>query len=205
MAFLSNTLLLDSEEYIDINKSIKMPTIYTELKPIERYKKLTNIISEKWIEEKPKIPKESYRDRIDGIKFEMNIIKETNEVVHTADYFLDNERIVDLAINKYNGVLTKSGRGSGSGFYINKLLKLTSIDRFALEVPIFPTRFISKSRLLESRQIADFDFNVKDPQPFIDATKEVFGNNQCYWMDGVSFWLVRWKQSFSSALLELND
>ena len=45
-----------------------------------------------------------------GIVDEMKVIKDTKEI-NTADYFLLNEKLVDLAVNKYNGVLTKTGRG----------------------------------------------------------------------------------------------
>ena len=79
-------------------------------------------------------------------------------------------------------MLTKSGRGSGASYYINKLLGFTGIDRLALNVPMYPTRFISKSRLLETRSIPDFDFNTAKPEPFIQATKDLLGEKGCYWM-----------------------
>jgi DNA polymerase III alpha subunit len=179
---LENTLILDDCEEINIDKSIKMPTLYPDLTPNERYEKLRHLIYEKWLEEKERIPKEKHQEYIDAISFEMNIIKETNEEVHTADYFLLNYEIVKLAKEKYGGVLTKTGRGSGVSFYINRLLGFTGIDRLALEVPIYPTRFISKSRLLETRSLPDFDFNASDPEPFIKATKDLLGENGCHWM-----------------------
>ena len=156
---LENTLLLDECEEININKSIKMPTLYPNLTPSERYEKLRHLIYEKWLEEKERISEEKHQKYIDAIAFEMNIIKETNEEVHTADYFLLNYEIVKLAINKYGGVLTKTGRGSGVSFYINRLLGLTGIDRLALDVPIYPTRFISKSRLLETKSLPDYKYS----------------------------------------------
>lgn len=179
---LENTLLLDECEEIQIDKSIKMPTLYPNLTPNQRYEKLRKLIYEKWLEEKERIPEEKHQEYIDAISFEMNIIKETNEEVHTADYFLLNYEIVKLAIEKYGGVLTKTGRGSGVSFYINRLLGLTGIDRLDLNVPIYPTRFISKSRLLETKSLPDYDLNTADPEPFVKATKELLGENGCYWM-----------------------
>ena len=179
---LENTLLFDDCEEIKINKEIKMPNIYDKLKPEERYNMLENIIYDNWTKEKENIDKSKHKKYEDAIKFELDIIKETNEEVHTADYFLLNKKIVDKAINQYNGTLTKSGRGSGVSFFINKLLGFTGIDRLALNVPMYPTRFISKTRLLETKSMPDFDFNTVDPEPFIKATKDLLGENGCHWM-----------------------
>ena len=177
---MSNTLIFDNAEDLGFNKEIKMPTIYPDLSPEERLKKLKTIVSKRWAEESKKIPKERHSEYVDGIRFEMDIIEKTNEEVKTADYFLINEKIIDLGVNKYNGTLTRTGRGSAVSFYMNKLLGFTEIDRFDAEVPLYPTRFISVSRLLEAKSLADIDFNVADPMPFIQASKEILGD------DGVS-------------------
>lgn len=179
---INNTLLLDSEEFIDIDKSIKMPSLYPQLTPNERYSKLAKLISEKWIEESKKISPELHKKYIDSIKFEMDIIKNTNEVVHTADYFLLDYEIIKRGIDVYGGQITKTGRGSAPSFYLNKLLNFTSIDRNALDVPMFPTRFISETRLLETRSIPDIDVNLVSPEPFIKASKDFLGEHGCYWM-----------------------
>ncbi len=179
---IQNTLIFDDCEGIKINKNIKMPSIYPNLTPDERFEKLRHIILDKWKIEKEKIPEDKHQEYIDAVKFELDIIRDTNEEVHTADYFLLNERIVDIAINKYNGKLTKTGRGSGGAFIINKFLGFTGIDRLSLNVPIYPTRFISKSRLLESKSLPDFDFNTASAEPFVQATKDLLGDNGCYWM-----------------------
>lgn len=108
---LKNTLLLDDCESIQLNKDIKMPNPYPSLEPKERFQKLRHLIYDKWLEEQNKIEKDKHQEYIEAIKFELDIIKETNEEVHTADYFLLNEKIVDKAVNDYGGRLTKSGRG----------------------------------------------------------------------------------------------
>jgi len=179
---LANTLIVDSEEYIDISDNIKMPTLYPNLSPTQRYNKLAKLVSERWKEIRKEISPDRYDEYKEAIKFEMNIIKETNDVVHTADYFLLDEKIVSLAKSKYGGVLTKSGRGSGCSFVTNYLLGLTDIDRLDVSVPMFPTRFMSKSRLLETRSLPDIDMNLKDPEPFMKASIELLGEHQCYWM-----------------------
>ena len=179
---IKNTLIFDECEEIKIDRNIKMPNIYPELTPKERYEKLENLVYERWEIEKQNIDTDRHNEYLEAISFELDIIKETNEEVHTADYFLLNEKIIDIAVNKYGGKLTKSGRGSGVSFIINKLLGFTGIDRLALNVPIYPTRFISKSRLLEAKSLPDFDFNTANPEPFIQASKDILGENGCYWM-----------------------
>lgn len=179
---LDSTLLFDNLETIQINKNIKMPNIYTELSPYQRYEKLTDIIKKKWRTESSKIDKSKWKEYRDAIKFEMDIIKETNDKIHTADYFLLNYEVIKKAKNEYEGVLTDTGRGSAVSNFTNKLLDFTGIDRVALNVPIFPTRFLSKSRLLDTMSMPDIDFNLKDPEPFVRATKDLLGEDGCYWM-----------------------
>ena len=72
-----------------------------------------------------------------------------------ADYPLINYKLVKLAVNKYNGQLTTTSRGSAASYYTNKLLGFTTMDRFEAEVPIFPERFITKDRILASHQMPD--------------------------------------------------
>ena len=191
---LNNTLIFDNAEDLGFNKEIKMPTIYPDLSPEERLKKLKTIISKRWAEESRKIPKERHAEYVDGIRFEMDIIEKTNEEVKTADYFLINEKIIDLGVNKYKGTLTRTGRGSAVSFYMNKLLGFTEIDRFDAEVPLYPTRFISVSRLLEAKSLADIDFNVADPMPFIQASKEILGDDGVYYM--VAYGTMKESSSF---------
>lgn len=110
----------------------------------------------------------------------MKIIEDTNDEVHTADYFLFNEKNVDLAVNKYGGVLTRGGRGSCGSFYINRILGMTQLDRFKINLPLFPDRFASTARLLENRSLPDIDFNVKEQEPFVKASRELLGEHGCY-------------------------
>jgi hypothetical protein len=42
------------------------------------------------------------------------------------------------------------------GFYTNKLLGFTEIDRFKAEVPLYPSRFMSESRILETKSLPDY-------------------------------------------------
>lgn len=179
---INNTLIFDECEEIQLDYSIKMPTIYPELTPQERIQELKKIINQRFkkIRAEENISEEEYQKYKQGIKYEMDIIEKTNDVVHTADYFLFNTKNVDLAVNKYGGVLTRGGRGSCASFYINKILGMTQLDRFKINLPIFPDRFASTARLIENRSIPDVDFNIKEQEPFVKASRELLGEYGCY-------------------------
>ena len=65
-----------------------------------------------------------------------------------------NERYAPK-VNKYNGKLTTTSRGSASSYYSSKLLGFTTMDRFDAEVPIYTERFVTKDRILSSHQMPD--------------------------------------------------
>lgn len=174
---LENTLIVDDFEEIKMSKDIKMPSIYQELSHEEKIKKLKKIVNEEWEKDRKNIPKEKHKEYIKAIQYEMNIIEETK----MEDYFLLNYHVIKRAKEK-GGVLTRTGRGSAPSFYLNKLLGFTEIDRLNAPITLYPTRFMSISRILETRSLPDIDFNTANPQPFIDATREILGEDNCYWM-----------------------
>lgn len=179
---INNTLIFDNCEEIKLDYSIKMPTIYPNLTPNQRVKLLKKEINKRFkvIREQENISDDDFKRYRDGIRYEMKIIEDTNDEVHTADYFLFNEKNVDLAVNKYGGVLTRGGRGSCGSFYINRILGMTQLDRFKINLPLFPDRFASTARLLENRSLPDIDFNVKSQEPFVKASRELLGEHGCY-------------------------
>lgn len=179
---IDNTLIFDNIEEVQLDYEIKMPNIYPDIPLNDRMKMLENMIWEKFEETKQKehISEEDLPRYIDGINYELQIIKDTNEQIHTCDYFLFNNRNVDLAVNKYGGILTRGGRGSCASFYTNKLLGMTQLDRFKINLPIFPDRFASTARLIENRALPDIDFNVEAQEPFVKASKELLGENGCF-------------------------
>ena len=46
---------------------------------------------------------------------------------------------------------------------------MTQLDRFKINLPIFPDRFASTARLVENRSLPDIDYNVKSQDPFVAA------------------------------------
>lgn len=178
---MANTLIFRNCEDIDIDKNIKMPSIYPNFTPDEKINELKKHIAKKFkvIAKQENIIGDELNMYKRGIVDEMKVIEDTKEI-NTADYFLLNEKLVDLAVNKYNGVLTKTGRGSCGGFYINKILGMTQLDRFKLDIKLYPERFMSTARLLENHALPDIDYNVVSQEPFVKAAKELLGEYRCY-------------------------
>lgn len=170
---LNNTLIFDKAEKLDINKDIKIPHIFDN--PLERLKEILN---NAWLEERKNIPKEKWSKYISEIREETEVVKNTN----MAEYFVLNYYIIKNAIENHNGVITKTGRGSAPSFYINKLLGFTNIDRISAPIKLFPSRFMSETRINLSKSICDIDFNCADTQPFYNSSKELLGEDGCYWM-----------------------
>lgn len=179
---IEQTLIFEKCENINIDKTIKMPTIYPNLSNEEKIKLLKKEVNDnfKLIMKEDNIDKETRKKYIEECRREMKVIEDTNEEIHTADYFLLNKQVYDLASGKYNGTLTKTGRGSCGSFILNKMLGMTQIDRLHSDLPLYSERFISTARLLENHSLPDYDFNCATQEPFIKATRELLGEHQCY-------------------------
>lgn len=178
---IDNTKVFLSCEDIVLDKEIKMPSIYPNLTPQEKIKELKKHINKKFsrICKEENITGDRKKEYIKGIREEMKVIEDTAEI-NTSDYFLFNERNTELAINKYGGILTRTGRGSCGSFYINRILGMTQLDRFTAPIKLYPERFMSTARLLENRAMPDIDFNVVDQEPFVKASRELLGEHGCY-------------------------
>lgn len=192
---IANTLIFRECEDIEIYKNIKMPTVYPKLTSDEKINELKKHVVSKFknIIKSDHISKDELVDYKSGIAQEMKVIEDTKEI-NTADYFLLNEKLVDLAVNKYGGILTRTGRGSCGGFYINRILGMTQLDRFKLDIKLYPERFMSTARLLENRAMPDIDFNVVSQEPFANAAKELLGEHGCYPM--IAYGTMKLGESF---------
>lgn len=171
---LENTLIFDNAESISLNKEFKIPKITSGNSDIV----LRKIICDAWKEEKKHIPQERIEEYEKAIYYEMDIIKNCG----MADYFILDHKIIKKAVDEYNAVLTRSGRGSAVSFYVNRLLGLTEIDRLKSPITLYPTRFMSAERILSSRSLPDIDLNFADVEPVIKASKDILGEDGIYYM-----------------------
>lgn len=187
---IDNTNVIFDFEDIILDRNLKLPTLYPTLSQNEKDEIFIKTLYELWEEEKNKIPcvkHEEYTDRI---------VKELNEIIgcHMCDYFLFNKEVIKRGIEKYNGELTQSGRGSNVSMYLNKLLGFTNIDCISAPIHMYSERFLTKERVLESKTPPDEDFNVSDRQPFIQAQRELLGETGCY--DLIAFGTLHLKSAF---------
>lgn len=177
---IGNTnVFLQVEEYDCpcFTKDIKMPTLFPGLSQAERDAKYDEVIWSAWEAEKQHIPADQHAHYEEEIRREIDIVHVTKH----ADYFLDDHEIVKQGIRN-GGVLTSTGRGSAVSFYTNKLLGLTEVDRIAAKVKMYPERFMSPTRILEAKTLADVDLNVADRSPFLLAQKQIMGEESSYEM-----------------------
>nr|DAD56682.1 MAG TPA: DNA polymerase III, alpha subunit [Caudoviricetes sp.] len=188
----NNSHIVDEFDSIEITDDIKMPSVYPDKTEEEKVEILKKHINKAWIEDRKHIPKERHKEYIEAIKSEMSIVENT----HMTDYFLMNEKIISLGKEKYGGVLTKTGRGSAPSFYLNKLLDFTAVDRLDSPVTLYPTRFMSESRILEARSLPDVDYNTADPEPFMKAQKEILGEDNAYQM--IAYGTMQEKDAFKT-------
>jgi len=156
-------------------KNIKMPTLYPELSQKEKDVKFRELVDILWQEEKKNIAPEMIP------VYEKEIKKEVGDIIETihSDYFLLNYEIIKESV-KAGGMITLSGRGSGVSFITNKLLGFTSVDRIAAPVKMFPERFLSKTRIIETKSLCDIDHNVGNPEVFEKTQKELLGDDHAF-------------------------
>lgn len=152
---MDNTdLLLEFEDYAKdspvFSKDVKLPTIYPDKTQEERNKIYSQLITRLFKDYTNGMPKDEYSRYLEGVKSEVQTIKDTG----MADYFLLDYEIVKRALEK-GGTITKSGRGSGVGYFTNTLLGFSKVDRFTSPIKLYPERFISKTRILETKSLPD--------------------------------------------------
>lgn len=173
---MDNTDICLTFEDIIFNDDIKLPKAYPDKTQEETNKIYSKLITSKFKEYMKNIPKEEYDKYFEGVKSEVSVYKNTNMV----DYPLIDYRIVQRAIEK-GGLITDSGRGSAVGYFTNTLCGFSKVDRFKSPIKLYPERFISESRILETRSLPDLDLNVGNPDIFAEAQDEIlteiYGNS----------------------------
>ena len=185
---LENTLIFDNAESIKLDKEFKIPKIKEDVLKKELHNSkldcsndnliLREIIKRAWSKEKGNVRAKRIPEYQKAIYYETDIVEKCG----MARYFILNHIIVKKAIEEYDAVLTRSGRGSAVSFYINKLLGLTEVDRLKAPISLYPTRFMSAERILSSRSLPDIDLNWADVSPVIKASKDILGEDGIYYM-----------------------
>lgn len=169
-AIMNTNVFINECEEIILDRTFKIPSVHNGKTYDEKCKIYKNVLNVAYSKEK-----EKSKEKADGIRYEAKEVMEAGVV----DYFLTSKAIVDEAVNNQGGILTTTSRGSAASFITNKLLGLTTVDRFNADIPIYPERFLTKERVLAG-QMPDIDLNVATQEPFVRAAKKLLGEHGCY-------------------------
>lgn len=183
-------LTFDDYDNVHIfSKDIKLPTLYPNLSKEEKDKKYSRLITSKFKEYMKNVPQERYDEYFEGVKKEVDTYKDTG----MTDYPLIDYAIVNDAV-EHGGLITDTGRGSAVGYFTNTLCGFSKVDRFTSAIKLYPERFISKTRILETHSLPDIDLNVGTPDIFEQAQINVLGEDHVAPM--IAFGTFKKKSSF---------
>ena len=190
---MDNTdIMLTFDDYDNVpvfTTDIKLPTLYPDKTQEERNKIYSQLISKLFKDYMKNVPKDRYKEYFDGVKQEVSVYKETGMV----DYPLMDYAIIKRGVEK-GGLITTTGRGSAVGYFTNTLCGFSKVDRFTSPIKLYPERFISKTRILETKSLPDLDMNLGTVEPFAEAQKEILGEDHAYPM--VAFGTLKKKSAF---------
>lgn len=175
---IDNTNVLMNFEDIVLDRSLKVPVVKSlrDKTQQERNEEFERIVWDEWEQQKWDINEAKHDEYIKEINDAINEIESCN----MADYFILSYHVMKNGQEKYGGILTPTGRGSAVGMYINKLLRLTKVDKVNSSVEMYPERFLTKERVLESHTPPDVDNNVSSRNEFIQAQKDLIGELGTY-------------------------
>lgn len=170
---------LEVEEYeCDIfDDSLKLFSLYPDWTQEQKNAEYLRLVDEGWQNYKAEVAPDLLS------KYEKEIKSETDTVVecHMADYFIDNYHVIRRG-KELGGHLTNTGRGSAVSFFTNKLLGFTEVDRIAAKVKMYPERFMTATRILETHSLPDIDFNVAEQDIFAEGQAQVCGRDHAVQM-----------------------
>lgn len=193
---INNTDLLLEFDDLYFDKDVKLPSSNLSMNQEQKDQFLRDLVYSKWNEVKKTVDQNRIVEYEEGIEYELNAIIDT----HMADYFLIDYRIVKRGIEK-GGIVTKTGRGSGVSYYVNSLLGFSNIDRFISPVKLYPDRFMSKTRILETKSLPDLDLNLGNPEVFAEAQDEVM--TEIYGTPGHAYPMISYKPLQASSAFKL--
>ena len=190
-AIQNTNVCLDFDDIV-LDKSIKVPVAkrYQGWTQEQRNNELKRIVNEEW--------QRQYNDmNLDKLdEYYKEIQDNVKEVLacNMADYFLDDYWIMKRGIERYGGILTPSGRGSGVSFFLNKLLGFTKVDKINADVIMYAERFLTATRILESHTPPDIDMNISEREPFIKAQIDELGEDSTF--DLLACGTLKYKSAF---------
>lgn len=159
------------------NDDVKLFSLHPDWTQEQKDAAYERLVYAGWEKDRPLVD----QDRIPEYEREIRREVDTVKACRMADYFIDNYYIMKRG-KELGGHLTSTGRGSAVSFYTNKLLGFTEVDRIAAKVHMYPERFMTAERILETRSLPDIDFNVAEQDIFAKAQADVCGTDHAVQM-----------------------
>lgn len=175
---INNTnVFLRVEEYDSpvFTSDIKLPSLYPDWTQEQKDAEYRRLVWDGWERYKHSVPEERWAEYESEIEKEMKVVIDTK----MADYFIIDYEVMKRG-KELGGKLTKSGRGSGASFFTNTLLGFSDVDRISATVHMYPERFASTERILQSGALFDIDMNEAPTAPFVQAQAEILGQDHSY-------------------------
>ena len=173
--FIDRTNIIGEFDDITFDNNWKVPTLYPHLSKHERQQLLINEANNRWNKYKKHIPEHQHKEYIKAIRWELDEWLKCG----MEDYLLTASKLVEEGV-KLGGVVTKSSRGSASGFLTTTLFGLSTIDRIQAKVPLLPERFMTADRIIAAHSTPDYDINVYNREKFIEAQDKLLGEEMNY-------------------------
>jgi len=170
-------------------KDIKLPSLYPDKTQEEKNQIYKDLINEKLTEYLKGVPQERHQEYIDGVNAEVQTYIDTGMV----DYPLLDYAIVNDAID-HGCLVTSTGRGSAVGYFTNTLCGFSKVDRFTSAIKLYPERFISTTRILETKSLPDIDLNTGTPDILEESQKRLLGEDHAAPM--IAFGTLKKKAAF---------
>lgn len=193
---MKNTDVFLTFEDITFSKEKKLPTLYPQETQDQRNERYRNILRSSWREFEKTINPDDRQKYLDAIAYEAETITSTG----FSDYFIINHAIVKLG-REMGAKVTLTSRGSGSSFFTNTLLGLSTIDRITLPVELYPERFVSRERLMAG-QLPDVDINTSDQDILEKAQERILGEDHAFPM--VAYGTLRHRSAFKMYARSIN-
>lgn len=182
----------------------------TSLSLISTYKYLDNIVKKETplaldvrlarIDDRGYNNKESYKVR-------RPIVQSRVKLTSNSDYwFLPVTKIInhknkkckvyDISVeNNHTYVINNIiVHNSAVSYFTNSLCGFSKVDRITSPIKVYPERFISESRILQTRSLPDLDINVGNQEIFAQAQEKIMGKGHAYPM--IAFQTMKKKSAF---------
>ena len=183
-------LTFDDYDNVPIfNKEIKLPTLYPNETKEQKDKRYSRLMTKKFKEYMKNIPEDRYEEYFEGVKAEIQTYKDTGMV----DYPLLDYAIVQDA-KEHGCLITDTGRGSAVGYITNSFSGFSSVDRFKSAIKLYPERFISTTRILETHSLPDIDLNTGTPDILEASQVRILGEDHAVPM--IAFGTLKKKSAF---------